>query len=409
MNKEYMSSLLADNYTDKWLWGGVRWDMATIERMQNSKALENYGYKVYSQNDEDGIIEEIFNRIGTTNKTFIEFGLQDGLESNTHYLLFKDWKGLWIECDENDYQKICHKFVNVIKDGQLQVLKAFITKDNINQLFIQSGVEGEIDLLSIDIDGNDYYVFECIEAVQARVVIMEYNGKFPPNYAWKQAYNAEHIWYGSDKHGASLLELTQLASKKGYSLVGTNINGCNAFFVRDDLVNETFLQPFTSEYLYNPMRVNLKHRSGHPSNNCLYKMNQGIEGVFDFYPEENIHFVFGFSDIEENEKIKYRYMNSCAAKIYIKKKEDVMNIILNFINPFPGEKFEIDIMNKGQLLINTEICDAETEIRLKKVDVTCESGYALDFSIDRLLVPNKVLGVSDYRKLGPGLVFKEEL
>ena len=80
MNGQYLANLLSETYTNKYIWGGARWDSLTIDRLGNPAALENYGYKVYSQNDEDGIIEEIFNRIGTTNKRFIEFGVQDGLE-----------------------------------------------------------------------------------------------------------------------------------------------------------------------------------------------------------------------------------------------------------------------------------------------------------------------------------------
>ena len=407
MNREYLTGLLADNYTDKWLWGGVRWDAQTIERMKNEKALENYGYKVYSQNDEDGIIEEIFERIGITNKTFIEFGLQDGLESNTHYLLFKDWKGLWIECDTEAYEKICDKFVNVISNGQLVVLKEFITKDNINQLFEKAGITGEIDLLSIDIDGNDYYVFENITVVNPRVVIMEYNGKFPPNYSWKQAYNSEHIWDGSDKHGASLYALEPPPNQHGHLLVGTNINGCNAFFVRKDLVTNAFLTPMTSEFMFNPMRVNLKHKSGHPPKNCLYKMREGIEGVFDFYPNETIHFVYGFSDTEENAYCKYRYMNALNAKIYVKElSNDLENIVLEYIYPFCGKEINLKIYNKGNLLESIEIKESEGVILIPKSRLdNIDKGYALDFILDKLFMPSQIFGGNDYRTLGIGLKF----
>lgn len=96
------------------------------------------------------------------------------------------------------------KFRPVIENGQLKVVNAFITKDNINHLFDEAGFTGEIDLLSIDIDGNDLYVWENIETVNPRVVITEYNGKFPPDLDWKQAYPADHVWDGTDWHGASL-------------------------------------------------------------------------------------------------------------------------------------------------------------------------------------------------------------
>lgn len=221
---------------------GFCWDALCRTRLKNPKSLEPYGYKVYSQNDEDGIIHEIFNRIGTTDKRFIEFGVQDGLESNTHLLLFYDWKGLWIEGSPEYCKEINTKFKPVIENGQLTVKNAFITKENINSLFSDADFTGEIDLLSIDIDGNDLYVWEAINVVNPRVVITEYNGKFPPDLEWTQAYNPTHIWDGTDWHGASLKAFEKLGQKKGYRLVGTDLRGCNAFFVRNDLHQIYFMK-----------------------------------------------------------------------------------------------------------------------------------------------------------------------
>ena len=155
--------------------GGLAYELLTRRRLQYEKCLELYGFKVYSQNDEDGILEEIFKRIGTTNKIFIEFGVQNGLECNTHYLLHKDWHGLWMEGSKNSVKEILVRFFPVIRTNQLKCLNAFITKDNINDLINSAGIGGEIDLLSIDIDGNDYYVWEAINVVQPRVVVIEYS------------------------------------------------------------------------------------------------------------------------------------------------------------------------------------------------------------------------------------------
>lgn len=114
--------------------GGSCWDELTRERMQDPKSLEAYGYKVYSQNDEDGIIHEIFRRIGATNKTFIEFGVQNGLECNSHLLLFYGWNGLWIEGSDEYCKEIRMKFRPVIDNGQLQIMNSFVTRENINKL-----------------------------------------------------------------------------------------------------------------------------------------------------------------------------------------------------------------------------------------------------------------------------------
>lgn len=246
------------------------------ERKKNPLYLESYGYKVYSQNDEDGIIEEIFNRIGVTNKIFVEFGLQDGLESNTHFLLHKGWKGLWIEGSEKYCREIAQKFNRPISNGRLVIKNAFINKDNIDGLITDNlpldiKNDNVIDLLSIDIDGNDYYVWNAIKCVSPRVVVIEYNSKFPANFEWIMEYDAEHIWNGDDEQGASLKALQLLGEKLGYQLVGTSINGINAFFVKKDLAADKFVLPATSENLYNSAKYYNKYRNGHPSKKYIGK------------------------------------------------------------------------------------------------------------------------------------------
>lgn len=249
---------------------GIAYDLLTEQRFADEKCLERYGYKVYSQNDEDGIIAEIFRRIGTTDKTFVEFGVQDGLECNSHYLLHRGWHGLWLEGSGDSVKEIVRKFNPVIQTKQLKVQPAFITKDNINELIAINGIVGNIDLLSVDIDGNDYYVWKAIRVVSPRVVIIEYNAKFPPDCEWKQAYNETHIWDGSDWQGASLKAMELLGRKLGYRLVGTNLNGTNAFFVQENLAKDLFLEPATAENLYNPARYyTLRWVSGHPAKYCL--------------------------------------------------------------------------------------------------------------------------------------------
>ncbi len=118
----------------------IKWDIELEKRLKSNKHLEKYGFKVYSQSDEDGIIEEIFNRIGTTNKKFIEFGVENGLESNSHYLLLKGWNGLWIEGSIEKYKEIKIKFKSAIANRKLTVINAFINKENINELISNSGI-----------------------------------------------------------------------------------------------------------------------------------------------------------------------------------------------------------------------------------------------------------------------------
>lgn len=129
--------------------------------------LELYGHKCYSQNDEDGIIQEIFRRIGTTNRIFVEFGVGEGLENNSLFLLKQGWKGLWIDGSPQNAAAINTGFADPIARNQLCFKESFITKDNINEL-IGGYFTGEIDMLSVDIDGNDYYVWQAIDVVSPR-------------------------------------------------------------------------------------------------------------------------------------------------------------------------------------------------------------------------------------------------
>lgn len=275
--------------------GGLCWNRLTEKRMREPLALENFGYKVYSQNDEDGIIHEIFKRIGTETKEFIEFGVQNGLECNSHYLLHCGWRGLWLEGNRESCDQIGNKFRPVIKTGRLNVVNAFITRDNIDKLITENRNtqdSGSVpDFLSIDIDGNDWYVWEAIRSVKPRLVCIEYNGKFPPDLSWKQAYNAKHIWDKTDWQGASLKAFELLGRKKGYVLVGTNLTGANAFFVREDLYSkELFPLGDTAEELYNPYRSKLKFETpGHAARYCLVdqKENKGVLNYFDSVKEYN--------------------------------------------------------------------------------------------------------------------------
>jgi hypothetical protein len=123
-------------------------------RYKEPKSLIPFGGKIYSQNDEDGIIREIFNRVGTTNKVFIEFGIGNGLENNTLALLFDNWTGLWIGASTASINAVRTHFSEIITKGKLIVIESFITKNNIDSL-ISSHIRHEIDLLSVDIDGND--------------------------------------------------------------------------------------------------------------------------------------------------------------------------------------------------------------------------------------------------------------
>jgi len=267
---EYLNSpLLLSSEIKKMRQQMTRNEIETLQArkaQQDHKSLLPYGRKIYSQCDEDGIIREIFNRIGYTNKVFVEFGIGNGLENNTLSLLFEDWRGLWIEASERYVEEIRRGFSKTIQQGRLVVTNAFITRENINDLISSAILEEEIDLLSIDIDGNDAHIFSAINCVKPRVVAIEYNAKFFPPVVYCMAYDENHTWGTDDCFGASLKYLETLFSENGFSLVGCNITGSNAFFVRKDLVEDKFQEPYSAEKHYMPARYYLSgaFSSGHP-------------------------------------------------------------------------------------------------------------------------------------------------
>ena len=247
---------------------GLVRDILRDEKYQDPKRLEPFGYKGHSQFDEDGILQEIFNRIGTTNKTFIEFGVGHGTENDTVYLLCNGWNGLWIEQAPDRAQYIIDKFGGAIRENRLKFINQGVSRENINNLFSGAEVTGEIDLLCIDIDGNDYHVWEAINVVNPRCVAIEYNAKYAPPVEWVKAYDPNHQFDKTDYMGASLCSLNKLAERKGYSLVGCTLTGANAFFVRNDCLGDHFQAPYTPENHYQPGRYWLArgYYQGMPSN-----------------------------------------------------------------------------------------------------------------------------------------------
>lgn len=231
-----------------------------------SKRLNRFEYQVFSQNGEDGIIQEIFNRIGTTNKYFIEFGVENGLECNSTNLLYKGWRGLWIEGSNAHFKDISARFKDMLDTGSLVVQNEFITAENIESLFDRANAPIEPDLLSIDIDYNDYHVWKAITKYKPRVIIIEYNSIFRPDTHFVVKYNPKRVWDKTSYFGASLLALEQLGAEKGYCMVGSVFSGSNTFFVREDLVGDLFESPFTAENHYEPNRDFLYYKSGHPKN-----------------------------------------------------------------------------------------------------------------------------------------------
>lgn len=223
--------------------GAIQEALGRIEARQNSDkdggCLNDYEFKVYSQWGEDGIIDYLTRKVDIKNNIFVEFGVENYLESNTRYLLVnKNWSGLVIDGDPANVSFI--KADPIYWRQNLKADCAFITKENINELLTRNGLAGDIGLLSIDLDGNDYWVWREIEVISPRIVVVEYNFRFGADKAVTIPYDANFMrrqaHYSMIYFGASLQALVNLGKKKGYSLVGCNQHGLNAFFVRTDVL-----------------------------------------------------------------------------------------------------------------------------------------------------------------------------
>ncbi|HLW68249.1 MAG TPA: hypothetical protein VKS79_23230 [Gemmataceae bacterium] len=237
------------------------------ERYRDPRRLLAWEHQVYSQGGEDGIIAEIFRRIGTKNRTFVEIGVGDGLENNTAFLLTQGWSGFWLEGDPECVRKIRVGCKRAQVDRSLHLIELFVTGENVASALQQAGAPTEVDLLSIDVDQNTYWIWSALGQISARVVVVEYNAAWPAAVDWKVPYDPAEMFDGTLCFGASLKALELLGRQFGYNLVGCNLAGVNAFFVRSDLCGDHFAAPFSAENHYEPPRYWLiRPRDGRGTN-----------------------------------------------------------------------------------------------------------------------------------------------
>ena len=239
---------------------------ASDPRYRDRLRLMAHGEKYWSQNFEDGMIAEIFKRIGTTSKTCVEIGVGDGAENNTTALLAQGWRGWWIEANPQS----CDFIRSHLKQmpnlaSRLKLTEAFVFPDNIEEIFQTNKVPTEVDLFSLDIDQDTYHIWARLKNFHPRVVVVEYNAGIPPSQSWVHPYEREKSWDYTQAFGASLKAFELLGQEYGYSLVGCDIVGVNAFFVRNDLIEDKFSAPFSAENHFEPCRYGLVFRWGHKS------------------------------------------------------------------------------------------------------------------------------------------------
>jgi hypothetical protein len=189
------------------------------------------------------------------------------------------WRGAWIEGAARKALAAKKNLANTVAEGHLRVEQHFLTVANVDETVARLAPLKDVDLLSVDLDGNDYYILDAIRSISPRVIVAEYNPKFPADVVWVMEYNETHRWDGTDYFGASLKALEILLSARGYALVGCNILGTNAFFVRADLAKDPpFCSPFTAENHYEPARYHLlaAYHSGHPERFGPFRMEDQL-------------------------------------------------------------------------------------------------------------------------------------
>lgn len=199
--------------------------------------LDQTGYRVFSQHDEDGILQFLLSVLGEGDRRCVEIGIGDGTECNTtHLLVNHGWHGLMLDMSAAQVARAKRWFAS-IKDTRYftpEIRSAQVCADNVNTLLTDCEFFADIDLLSIDIDSVDYWVLSALEA-RPRILVLEVRGLFPADRSLTIPPDATPQKIHREFYGASLQAFATLADVKGYRLVGVNKHCSNAFFVRRDL------------------------------------------------------------------------------------------------------------------------------------------------------------------------------
>jgi hypothetical protein len=244
---------------------------------QDNSVREQYRHneaQVFSQNGEDGLILYILSQIGATNRTIVEYGAGGKTSNALNLVLNFGWKGILIDGSEDELVTLRRRVD--LSGADLNLITSWITAESINEVLRSSGVPSDVDVMSIDLDGNDYWIWKAIETTAPRLMIVEYNASLGPHVRRTVPYEPSFVsrdyhhlgWY----HGASLEALVSLAAQKGYRLVCCDSAGVNAFFVRNDLGREQ-LPETTAPRAFYPhagrlksadLEAQMREISGHP-------------------------------------------------------------------------------------------------------------------------------------------------
>ena len=243
-------------------------EYSTLEanEINYKKILQKQEAKIYSQNGEDGILMYLLSNIGVESYSILEIGISDGSECNSRNFIenFK-WNCWLIDGSNKNVSKAKDYYNNNLNAENVTTCYSWVTADNIEQTIVDLKIPINIDILSIDIDGNDYWVWKSIHNINPRIVVIEYNASFGMERSVTVPYEPNFDRYKKHKsgyyHGASLLALTKLGKEKGYSLICCNSHGVNAFFIKDDYFEDTELKSQQVEYAFYPIKKRLQKMS----------------------------------------------------------------------------------------------------------------------------------------------------
>lgn len=222
--------------------------VSTIESSASQRDfISQKEFKIFSQNGEDGILLYIFSRIGMQNHFVVEIGIGNGGECNARNLIENfGWRGCLIDGSQENVELAIKLYKDKCKKNLVTIKNEWITSENIEETLIHCKLPREIDLLSIDIDGNDYWVWKAIKYINPRAVVIEYNASFGPDRSVTVEYDPDFERFKKHSsgyyHGASLTALSKLGIQKGYSLVCCDSEGVNAFFIRDNIISNQELK-----------------------------------------------------------------------------------------------------------------------------------------------------------------------
>ena len=210
-----------------------------------TRPVSEYGFSCYSQTDEDGILLYIFSRIGVETRRCVEICAGDGIQCNTANLILNHgWHALLMDGDHDNVSRGRRFYAKSSRTCVYppRFLQAWVTRDTVNDILVDNGFSGGIDLLSLDLDGVDYWIWDAITTIQPRVVVVEYQDILGPERSWTVPYSDD---FAAGRYsvtesmpnfaGASLRAFAKLGKRKGYRLVGVNRYGFNAFFIKDDV------------------------------------------------------------------------------------------------------------------------------------------------------------------------------